>query len=147
MAFVRKVKTATAVQIAYKVGGRIVKIVHIGSAHNKEELDLLVEIARKRLSANQLELLPQVDQLQIRTKRSFSALLWDTLQEQYMKLGFDQLMDKVFEAICLARIVEPTSKLDSLRVLDGLGVDPIDRRSKHQYWSIGKRSVRFVLNM
>ena len=43
MAFIRKVKTpsgATAVQIAYKIGGRIVKIIHIGSAHNKEELDM-----------------------------------------------------------------------------------------------------------
>ena len=135
MAFIRKVKTtsgATAVQIAYKVGGRIVKIIHIGSAHNKEELDLLVAIARKRLFANQLELLPQADPLQIKTKRSFSALLWNTLQEQYTELGFDQLNDEVFEALCLARIVEPTSKLDSLRVLDDLGVDPLDRNQLYR---------------
>lgn len=135
MAFIRKVKTssgATAVQIANKVGGRIVKIIHIGSAHTKEELDILVAIARKRLFANQLELLPQADPLQIKTKRSFSALLWDTLQEQYAILGFDQLKDEVFEALCLARIVEPTSKLDSLRVLDDLGVDPIDRNQLYR---------------
>ena len=135
MAFIRKVKTAsgaTAVQIAYKVGGRIVKIIHIGSAHNKEELDLLVAIARKRLFANQLELLPQADPLQIKTKRSFSALLWNTLQEQYADLGFDQLNDEVFEALCLARIVEPTSKLDSLRVLDDLGVNPLDRNQLYR---------------
>ena len=119
MAFIRKVKTssgATAVQIAYKVGGRIAKIIHIGSAHNKEELDILVAVARKRLFANQLELLPQTDPLQIKTKRTFSALLWNTLQERYAILGFNQLNDEVFEALCLARIVEPTSKLDSLRV-------------------------------
>jgi hypothetical protein len=135
MAFIRKVKTASgaiAVQIAYKVGGRIVKIIHIGSAHNKEELDLLVAIARKRLFANQLELLPQAEPLQIKTKRSFSALLWNTLQEQYAELGFDQLNDKVFEALCLARIVEPTSKLDSLRVLDDLGIDPLDRNQLYR---------------
>jgi hypothetical protein len=135
MAFIRKVKTssgATAVQIAYKVGGRIVKIIHIGSAHNKEEMDLLVAIARKRLFANQLDLLPQTDPLQIKTKRSFSALLWNTLQEQYSELGFDQLNDEVFEALCLARIVEPTSKLDSLRVLDDLGVDPLDRNQLYR---------------
>jgi transposase len=135
MAYIRKVKTssgATAVQIAYKVGGRIVKIIHIGSAHNKEELDLLVAIARKRLFANQLELLPQADPLQIKTKRSFSALLWNTLQEQYAELGFDQLNDEVFEALCLSRIVEPTSKLDSLRVLDDLGVDPLDRNQLYR---------------
>jgi len=135
MAFIRKVKTssgATAVQIAYKIGGRIVKIIHIGSAHNKEELDLLVAIARKRLFANQLELLPQEDPLQIKIKRSFSALLWNTLQGQYSELGFDQLNDEVFEALCLSRIVEPTSKLDSLRVLDDLGVDPLDRNQLYR---------------
>jgi transposase len=47
-------------------------------------------------------------------------------------LGFDQLKDEVFEAFCLARIVEPTSKLDSLRVLDDLGVDPIDRNQLYR---------------
>ena len=37
MAFIRKVKTssgATAVQIAYKAYGKIIRIDHIGSAHN-----------------------------------------------------------------------------------------------------------------
>jgi hypothetical protein len=39
MAFLRKVKTAsvaTAVQIAYKHKGRIIKIIHIGSVHDDE---------------------------------------------------------------------------------------------------------------
>lgn len=47
MAFIRKVKTSsgtTAVQIAHKVGGRIVKIIHIGSVHNKEKLDILIAL-------------------------------------------------------------------------------------------------------
>ncbi|HBO34865.1 MAG TPA: hypothetical protein DD636_09075 [Anaerolineaceae bacterium] len=66
MAFIRKVKTSsgsTAVQIAYKVGGRVVKIIYIGSAHNKEGLDILVAVARKQLFANQLELLLQAGPL------------------------------------------------------------------------------------
>jgi len=41
-------------------------------------------------------------------------------------LGFTRLKDEAFEALCLARIVEPASKLDSLRVLADLGVRPID---------------------
>jgi len=57
---------------------------------------------------------------------------WNTLQEQYAILGFDQLNDEVFEALCLARIVEPTSKLDSLRVLDDLGIDSIDRNQLYR---------------
>jgi hypothetical protein len=117
MPFIRKVKTtsgATAVQIAYKVRGRIVKIVHIGSAHNEAELKILIALARKRLEENQLELFPEVQpSLRVGIRRSFSGLLWNILREQYNKLGFSKLQDEVFEALCIARIVEPTSKLDS----------------------------------
>jgi transposase len=127
MAFIRKVKTAsgaTAIQIARKVGGRVVKIDHIGSAHNEEELEILFELARKQLHAKQMQLFPD-DQpsLRVGLKQSYSGLLWNILKEQYSKLGFYQLDDEVFEALCIARIVEPTSKLDSLRVLADLGVD------------------------
>ena len=136
MAFIRKIKTtsgATAVQVAYKYKGRIIKIVHIGSAHNDEELSILLTLARKRLQENQLELFPEArSTLRVGIERSFSGLLWNTLREQYRQLGFDQLDDEVFEALCIARIVEPTSKLDSLRVLVNLGVDPIDRNKLYR---------------
>ena len=136
MAFIRKVKTAsgaTAVQIAYKQKGHIVKIVHIGSAHNDEELNLLPMLARKRLQGDQPELFPEAHStLRLGIKRSFSDLLWKTLQQQYRHLGFDQINDEVFEALCIARIVEPTSKLDSLRVLADLGVNPIDRNKLYR---------------
>jgi len=136
MAFIRKVKTAsgaTAVQIAYKQKGHIVKIVHIGSAHNDEELNLLLKLARQRLQVDQPELFPEAQStLRLGIKRSFSELLWKTLQQQYRHLGFDQIDDEVFEALCIARIVEPTSKLDSLRVLTDLGVTPIDRNKLYR---------------
>jgi hypothetical protein len=54
-AFIRKVKTAngaTVMQIAQKVKGSRVKIIHIGSAHTEEELQILLKLARKRLQAN-----------------------------------------------------------------------------------------------
>ena len=118
MAFIRKVKTAsgtTAVQIAHKVKGGRVKIIHLGSAHTEEELQILLELARKRLQTDQLELLPETrSSLRVGIKRSFSGLLWNTLREQYCRLGFNRLEDEIFEALCIARIVEPTSKLDSL---------------------------------
>ena len=46
--------------------------------------------------------------------------LWDALCRAYDVLGFDAAAggDEVFRALVLARIIEPTSKLDSLRVLD-----------------------------
>ena len=65
MAFIRKVKTAsgaTAVQIAYKSSGRIVKIEHLGSAHTKEEVEILISLAKERLYKGQQSLFtdPQV---------------------------------------------------------------------------------------
>jgi hypothetical protein len=136
MAFIRRVKTtsgATAVQIAYKQKGRVVKIIHIGSAHTEGELNILLALARKRLQDNQLELFPEPQSsLRVRIKRSFSALLWNTLREQYDQLGFTRLEDEVFEVLCIARIVEPTSKQDSLRVLADLGVGHLDQNKLYR---------------
>jgi transposase len=52
--------------------------------------------------------------------------LWDALSRAYEVLGFDAATgaDEVFRALVLARIIEPTSKLDSLRVLEEAGIDP-----------------------
>jgi hypothetical protein len=136
MAFIRKVKTtsgATAVQIAYKQKGKIAKIIHIGSAHTEEELKILLALARKQLNANQMALFPQAQpSLRVGIKRSFSELLWKILHEQYDKLGFIRLEDETFEALCIARIVEPTSKLDSLRVLADLGLSHIDQNKLYR---------------
>src|SRR5215470_11387769 len=45
--------------------------------------------------------------------------LWDALSLAYDVLGFNRAAggDEVFRHLVLARIIEPTSKLDSLRVL------------------------------
>jgi hypothetical protein len=50
-----------------------------------------------------------------------SLLLWQVLTDAYARLGFDALADEAFRAMVLARIVEPTSKADGLRVLAELG--------------------------
>jgi hypothetical protein len=50
-----------------------------------------------------------------------SLLLWRVLTDAYSRLGFDVLADEAFRAVVLARIVEPTSKADSLRVLAEIG--------------------------
>lgn len=50
-----------------------------------------------------------------------SLLLWQVLTDAYSRTGFDVLGDEAFRAMVLARIVEPTSKADTLRVLTGLG--------------------------
>lgn len=136
MAYIRKVKTtsgATAVQIAHKRKGKVVKIIHLGSAHNEEELKVLVGLARKEIDSNQLPLFPEPQpSLRVGIKYSFSDILWKTLKEQYRELHFDQLGDNIFEALCLARIVEPTSKLDSLRVMEDLGVEQIGQNKLYR---------------
>lgn len=132
MTFIRKVKTAsgaTAVQVVNKSSGRIVKIKHIGSAHTKEELEVLMSLANKCLHENQQSLFPdsQTSSFRIGLKQSFSRLLFQVLKEQYQNLGFSRLDDEYFSYLCLARIVEPTSKLDSLRVLSDLGVGHLSK--------------------
>mgnify|MGYP001489417824 CR=1 FL=1 len=123
MVFVRKVKTAsgaTAVQIAERIGGRDKVLEHLGSAHT-DELGALLATARDRLHPGQGELdlsagkVP-TEHAVITGKRS--ALLWQVLSEAYARLGFDVIGDDAFQQLVLARLIEPTSKADSLRVLD-----------------------------
>ena len=136
MAYIRKVKTksgATAVQIAHKVAGQLVKLEHLGSAHNSKELQTLITLAKKRLQGDQQTLFPDPqNSLQIKLKQSYSHLLFHILNSQYQQLGFSQLGDLDFANLCLARIVEPTSKLDSLRVLADLGINNIGRNQLYR---------------
>ena len=128
--FVRKVPTASgarAVQVVHKQGRAIVGIEHIGSAHDEARLAVLVEIARQRLHPGQesFDLAPAASPAgagvgaPITSTRS--QLLWDTLTSAYAALGFEALGDEAFRAMVLARIIEPTSKADSLRVLEEIG--------------------------
>jgi hypothetical protein len=131
MAFIRKVKTAsgaTAVQIAHKSYGRIVSIEHLGSAHTDKELSILLSLAKERLQAGQQSLfLAPVSAFRVGIKQTFSRLLFKVLKEQYDYLGFAKLNDEYFACLSIARIVEPTSKLDSLRVLSDLGIGNLSK--------------------
>jgi transposase len=141
MAFIRKVKTgsgATAVQIVRKENGKIVKIDHIGSAHNKDELQLLLNLAKRKMHKGQISLFPEEKKLKITLKKSYSRLLFNVLMTQYNKLGFDRLDDPDFSYLCIARLVEPVSKLDSIRVLSDLGVN---KPSKDKLYRCLKRIV------
>ena len=52
--------------------------------------------------------------------------LWEVLCTGYGVLGLDQACghDEVFKLLALARVVEPVSKLDSIRVLEEIGITP-----------------------
>jgi Transposase DDE domain len=129
--FVRRVKTAsgaTAVQIVHKRGRVVQGIDHIGSAHDRDQLALLEELARERLRADQHALEfdePAAARVGVGTavvEATSARLLWDSLDGIYEALGFTAVHDEAFRALVLARIVEPVSKLDTARVLDELGV-------------------------
>ena len=53
---------------------------------------------------------------------SRAAHLWDALCQAYRVLGFDAVGDEVFRQLVCARIIEPTSKIDSARVLSEAGI-------------------------
>lgn len=126
----RKVPTASgarAVQIVHKRGRQVAGIEHIGSAHDDAQLALLLEIARQRLHPGQGSIDFQTSDggrsgFGARIVASRSERLWQVLTSAYTQLGFDRLADPAFAAIVLARIIEPTSKADAIRVLDEIGV-------------------------
>lgn len=127
--FIRRVKTssgATAVQIVEKRRGVRTILRHIGSAHTDAELALLMVVAQQSLHEGQdtldlgLEAAP-VPRSEARVLSSSSELLWAVLTDAYQALGFDGLDDDAFRALVLARIVEPTSKADTVRVLNEIG--------------------------
>ena len=101
---------------------------HVGSAHDEGQLALLLEAARARLHAGQ-QVLPIEDGPaggrpvgEPVVEGTASLIVWETLAAVYAALGFDQVGDEAFKALVLARIIEPTSKADTVRVLAELGV-------------------------
>jgi hypothetical protein len=134
VAYVRTVGTASgarAVQIVWSSRRGARQIEHIGSAHDDGELAALQAAARERLAAGQQTLDLGLDQGgaprtggPLTILGSQAAHLWDALSRAYDALGFDRVAgaDEAFRALVLARIVEPTSKFDSLRVLAEVGV-------------------------
>jgi hypothetical protein len=115
---------------------------HVGSARDDAELAALKAAAWQSIGAGQGELdlgalAPQRRRARIAASRS--ARLWEALEVAWAALGFDRAVsDKVFKELVFARVVEPTSKLDSIRVLEGLGV------AAPSYATIKRRLVECV---
>lgn len=135
--FLRKVKTAsgaTAVQLAERKAGRDRVLEHLGSAHTDAELAALMHLGRERLYPGQGMLDVPVGPREAVpgsavVTGSSSRLLIEVVTRAWQELGFGVVMDEAFFQLVLARVVEPTSVLDSGRVLDGLGVAPKHRNS------------------
>jgi hypothetical protein len=132
VAYVRTVKTAsgaTAVQIVHSNRRGARDIEHIGSAHTPAEVEMLKAAARQQMHGDQDTLdfgdgRPAGQALPITATQS--KHLWEALGWVYDRLGFGAATggDEVFRQLVLARLVEPTSKRDAIRVLTELGIDP-----------------------
>src|SRR5215472_9696649 len=137
--YVRTVKTAsgaTAVQVVYSSRRGSRDIEHLGSAHDDVEVELLKAVARQRLAAGQGELDLGLEAIEpakrgrgggpLPITSSRMGHLVDALEHAYRVLGFEDATgsDEVFRQLAIARIIEPVSKLDSLRVLEEAGVAP-----------------------
>lgn len=127
--FLRKVKTAsgaTAVQIARREGRRDVVIEHLGSAHTDAELAVLIQAGRAKIEDGQGEL--DLRMKAVENERTgiiesqTSRLLIEVITTAWRTLGFDVIEDEAFFQLVLARLVEPTSIREAVRVLDELGV-------------------------
>jgi len=125
---------ATKVQLAERREGRNHILEHVGTARSEAELAVLMDRARERLRPGQeaLDLVVAGEPVAgrpgvITGKRS--AVLWQVLSGVYDRLGFDVLGDDAFKQLVLARIIEPTSKADSLRVLEEIGLEHASLRT------------------
>ncbi|WP_310964041.1 IS1634 family transposase [Nocardioides terrisoli] len=140
MVFVRKVpgrSGSTKVQLAERRDGRDVVLEHLGTARDDAELAVLFAVARRRMHEGQealdLDGVGLEDEgvptrpAPITSKRS--ALLWQVLTSAYTRLGFDAIDDEAFAQLVLARIIEPTSKADSVRVLNEIGAPTVSLRT------------------
>jgi hypothetical protein len=146
---VRTASGAVAVQVAPKDHGRVVILAHVGSAHTDAELGILLDEARQIVTGEQEALDIEVAARPTRvtdvphwrtstlilapvaptgaavgagrTAATHSRLLYDVLGAVYDWLGLDAAADPVFRDLVIARIAEPTSKLDARRVLGQSG--------------------------
>lgn len=135
---IRTVRTssgATAVQIVHSYHHGKRDIEHIGSAHSEAEVELLKAVARERMTAGQGELDLGLGETargpQPRVVGSGAGLLWDAIGVAFTALGLDMACggDEVLFQLVAARIIEPTSKLDSLRVIEEAGAVPASYRT------------------
>ena len=124
-------------QVVDKSGGRRTILAHLGSAHDEAELAALMEIGRARLAPGQQSL--DLESLASPAEagpvalagRRRCELLWEVLTSAWRDLGLDEAVggDEGFKQMVLARLVEPTSKADTIRVISELGVEAVSIRT------------------
>lgn len=131
MYYPRTTKTAsgaTAVQVIRYENRKLVVIAHIGSAHNQEELKSLKGSARKLIKkiSKQRSLFPTTNP----TTPNLISLekccylgfrynfIYEILAQLFIRFKFHSLRLNILTDLVLMRIIEPTSKLMTIKLLD-----------------------------
>jgi len=132
MFYIRKVKTSSSsrsIQVVKYVNRKTIIIKHIGSAKTKEDIFLLEKKAREYiqkitkqiglfdvLNVKQTGKILQVDRSEYLGFRY--SFVYKIINEVFGLFGFERLQNKILLDLVLIRIIEPSSKLHSLELLD-----------------------------
>ncbi len=119
---IRKVRNSAgniSVQIGHYKGKNFLLVKHLGSAKNKEELDLLIQKANEIINHNQLSIFSQSQELDVSQVVSarYSRKSIYIFFSQYYDLLFYSLDNKILKDLVIMRILKPTSKLESIELL------------------------------
>ncbi|KAF0151336.1 MAG: transposase IS4 family protein [Ignavibacteria bacterium] len=124
--YVRKVKTgskAIAIQVIKYVKRNRIIVKHFGSAHNKEEVSTLCNIAARWISEQTKQISLFQEEEQIISLEQFEYIgfqytfLYETLYKLQARLGYTCFGNKLLNDLVTIRIIEPASKLRSLELL------------------------------
>ncbi|MCJ7858967.1 hypothetical protein MUN33_09635 [Corynebacterium sp. LD5P10] len=145
---------ATAVQIIYSYAGGTASMEHIGPAHTDTEVAALKAEAQRPIQGDQLELGPDLDlgpgadlsratgtaEQPFEVTAQCSGYLLDAIDTAYRVIGLDVAADgdEVFAGLVTARILQPGSKLDFIRVLAEAGAESAS------YSTIKRRLPRYA---
>lgn len=124
---IRKVKTGSnsiAVQVIKYENRRRIIVKHVGSAHKKDEVVILLDNAAKWISdqTKQISLFPQEERFipieQCEYLGFQYTFLYETLYKLQARLGYTCFNNKLLNDLVTIRIIEPASKLHSLELLE-----------------------------
>jgi len=135
-AFIKRYKAkngATVIQVVYKQGRKVKRTVHIGTGHSEDDINLLVALAKTEIQGPQMQFdLTEANSIALQIRKTYPALLWNTLEGVYNCLGFDAVGDEVFKELVLTRLIEPSSKLDTIRILEEIDRTAPSNTSLHR---------------
>lgn len=123
---IRKIKTGSnsiAVQIIKYENRKRVVLKHVGSAHNKDEIIILLDNAAKWIAeqTKQILLFPQEERFVPLEQCEYLGFqytfLYETLHKLQARLGYTCFGNKLLNDLVTIRIIEPASKLRSLEFL------------------------------